>query len=118
MTRPATQVLAHLPGLFQQLLGVAHHLRVTAQHDVAALGVHRQADGLFQRAGFNQERDTSREHARRGFPAHDRLDAQFSRIARFQRLHLRQIAEVGGIARGVHQYQVFKAIQVLPFFQN
>lgn len=56
MTRSATQVLAHLPGLFQQLLSVAHHLRVTAQHNVAALGVHRQADGLFQRAGFNQER--------------------------------------------------------------
>ena len=118
MTRSAAQMLAHLPGLFQQLLSVAHHLRVSAQHDVATLGVHWQANGLFQRAGFNQERDTSREHARRGFPTDDRLDAQLARIARFQRLHLRQIAEIRGIARGVHQYEIFKTIQVLPFFEN
>jgi hypothetical protein len=49
MARPATQMFGHLPGLFQQLLGIAHHLRVSAQHHVAGVGVHRQANGLFQR---------------------------------------------------------------------
>ncbi len=54
MAWSAAQMFGHLPGLFQQLLRVAYHLRVAAQHRVAGFSRHRQTNRLFQRTILNQ----------------------------------------------------------------
>ena len=41
VARFALQVFAHLARLLKQLLGITHHLRVAAQHYVAAVGIER-----------------------------------------------------------------------------
>lgn len=43
----------HLPGLFQQLLCIAHHLWIAAQHHMAGFFIHRQANRAFQFTTFN-----------------------------------------------------------------
>ena len=44
MARSAAQVFGHLPGVLQQLLGIAHHLRVSAQHHMTGFFIHWQPD--------------------------------------------------------------------------
>ncbi|VFS70293.1 Uncharacterised protein [Raoultella planticola] len=79
----AAQMFGHLPGFFQQLLGITHHLRVSTQHHVAGIGVHRQANGLFQGAGVDKKRNPSGQRTGGGFTAHDGLNPQLSAIALF-----------------------------------
>ena len=53
MAWPAAQMFGHLPGLFQQLLCIAHHLWIAAQHHMAGFFIHRQANRAFQFTTFN-----------------------------------------------------------------
>ena len=75
MARSTAQVFGHLPGLFQQLLRVAYHLWISAQHHMAGFFIHWQPYRLFQFTAFNQRRYTPGQLIYGCLTANNRLDA-------------------------------------------
>lgn len=80
-------MFGHVPGLLQQLLRIAHHLRISAQHHMAGLGVHRKPTAASSAPLSISAGTRPGKRASDGFPTDDSLNAQLAFVALLQFQH-------------------------------